>query len=66
MSYYGKDVFSLDQLIVEKNDGGVAKTFGKGMVVSAKAMGGDMLLEIAFDTCGTKKVMAKMAKLTKF
>ncbi len=41
------------------------KTFGKGMVVSAKAMGGDMLLEIAFDTCGTKKVMAKMAKLTK-
>ena len=41
------------------------KTFGKGMVVSAKAMGGDMLLEIAFDTCGTKKVMAKMAKLIK-
>ena len=41
------------------------KTFGKGMIVSAKAMGGDMLLEIAFDTCGTKKVMAKMAKLTK-
>ena len=40
------------------------KTFGKGMIVSAKAMGGDMLLEIAFDTCGTKKVMAKMAKLT--
>ena len=41
------------------------KTFGKGMIVSAKAMGGDMLLEIAFDTCGTKKVMAKMAKLKK-
>ncbi len=41
------------------------KTFGKGMIVSAKAMGGDMLLEIAFDNCGTKKVMAKMAKLTK-
>ncbi len=41
------------------------KTFGKGMIVSAKSMGGDMLLEIAFDTCGTKKVMAKMAKLTK-
>ena len=41
------------------------KTFGKGMIVSTKAMGGDMLLEIAFDTCGTKKVMAKMAKLTK-
>ncbi len=41
------------------------KTFGKGLIVSAKAMGGDMLLEIAFDNCGTKKVMAKMAKLTK-
>lgn len=41
------------------------KTFGQGMIVSAKAMGGDMLLEIAFDNCGTKKVMAKMAKLTK-
>ncbi len=41
------------------------KTFGKGLIVSAKAVGGDMLLEIAFDTCGTKKVMAKMAKLTK-
>ncbi len=41
------------------------KTFGKGMIVSAKAVGGDMLLEIAFDNCGTKKVMAKMAKLTK-
>ncbi len=41
------------------------KTFGKGMIVSVKPMGGDMLLEIAFDTCGTKKVMAKMAKLIK-
>ncbi len=41
------------------------KTFGQGLIVSAKAVGGDMLLEIAFDTCGTKKVMAKMAKLTK-
>ncbi|MGN1315636.1 MAG: ATP-dependent helicase [Acutalibacteraceae bacterium] len=41
------------------------KTFGQGLIVSAKAVGGDMLLEIAFDTCGTKKVMAKMAKLKK-
>lgn len=41
------------------------KTFGQGLVVSAKSVGGDMLLEIAFDTCGTKKVMAKMAKLKK-
>lgn len=41
------------------------KTFGQGLIISAKAVGGDMLLEIAFDTCGTKKVMAKMAKLKK-
>ena len=41
------------------------KAFGKGLIVSAKAMGGDMLLEVAFDNVGTKKLMAKMAKLVK-
>jgi DNA helicase-2/ATP-dependent DNA helicase PcrA len=41
------------------------KAFGKGLIVSAKAMGGDMLLEVAFDDVGTKKLMAKMAKLVK-
>lgn len=41
------------------------KTFGKGLIVGANAVGGDMLLEIAFDTCGTKKVMAKLARLKK-
>ncbi|MGN0525969.1 MAG: ATP-dependent helicase [Acutalibacteraceae bacterium] len=40
-------------------------SFGQGMIISAKAVGGDLVLEIAFDTCGTKKIMAKMAKLTK-
>lgn len=40
-------------------------TFGHGMVLSAKAMGGDMLLEIAFDSCGTKKLMANFARLKK-
>lgn len=40
-------------------------TFGRGLVLSAKAMGGDMLLEIAFDTCGTKKLMANFARLQK-
>lgn len=38
-------------------------TFGEGLVVSAKAMGNDCLLEIAFDSVGTKKVMAAFAKL---
>ena len=41
------------------------KTFGQGLIVSAKSVGGDMVLEIAFDSCGTKKIMAKMAKLKK-
>ena len=40
-------------------------TFGEGTVLSSKPMGGDMLLEIAFDTQGTKKLAAKFAKLKK-
>ncbi|MBR4909779.1 MAG: UvrD-helicase domain-containing protein [Clostridia bacterium] len=39
------------------------KVFGKGMIISAKIMGNDMLLEIAFDSVGTKKIMANFAKL---
>ncbi len=35
--------------------------FGKGMVLSVMKMGGDALLEIAFDNIGTKKLMAKTA-----
>ena len=35
--------------------------FGKGMVLSVIPMGGDALLEIAFDQIGTKKLMAKTA-----
>jgi len=37
--------------------------FGKGMVLSVIPMGGDALLEIAFDQIGTKKLMAKTASL---
>ncbi len=40
------------------------KTFGKGMIVRVTPMGNDTLLEIAFDTVGTKKIMAGFAKLT--
>ncbi|MBE6654818.1 MAG: ATP-dependent DNA helicase PcrA [Ruminococcaceae bacterium] len=39
--------------------------FGAGTVLSAKAMGADILYEIAFDSVGTKKLMATYAKLTK-
>ena len=35
--------------------------FGKGMVLSVIKMGGDALLEIAFDEIGTKKLMANTA-----
>ncbi len=35
--------------------------FGRGMVLSVLKMGGDALLEIAFDEIGTKKLMAKTA-----
>ncbi|MBQ5685049.1 MAG: ATP-binding domain-containing protein [Clostridia bacterium] len=41
------------------------KAFGTGVVLSAKPMGNDTLLEIAFEKAGTKKVMANFAKLTK-
>ena len=35
------------------------KAFGQGMVLSAQKMGGDVLLEIAFDGVGTKRLMLK-------
>lgn len=41
------------------------KVFGEGLIIGAKSVGGDMVLEIAFDTVGTKKIMAKIAKLKK-
>ena len=41
------------------------KAFGTGVILSAKPMGNDTLLEIAFDTAGTKKLMANFAKLDK-
>ena len=37
--------------------------FGRGMVLSVMKMGGDALLEIAFDDIGTKKLMAKTASV---
>ena len=37
------------------------KTFGDGTVNSVTPMGGDALIEVAFDTLGTKKLMLKTA-----
>lgn len=41
------------------------KAFGTGVILSKTAMGGDFLLEIAFDKAGTKKLMAKFSKIQK-
>ena len=48
---------------LELNKGDMVQhtAFGKGMVLSVIKMGGDALLEIAFDQIGTKKLMAKTA-----
>ena len=48
-------------LEVNKGDMVQHTAFGKGMVLSVMKMGGDALLEIAFDQIGTKKLMAKTA-----
>lgn len=39
--------------------------FGEGTVLTVTKMGADTLYEVAFDTKGTKKLMATYAKLTK-
>ena len=48
---------------LELNKGDMVEhtAFGKGMVLSVIKMGGDALLEIAFDQIGTNKLMAKTA-----
>lgn len=49
--------------LLELNPGDMIQhaAFGRGMVLSVMKMGGDALLEIAFDDIGTKKLMAKTA-----
>ena len=42
-----------------------SKVFGDGVILSVKPMGSDKMLEIAFETAGTKKLMANYAKLEK-
>ncbi len=40
------------------------KSFGEGMIINVKPMASDSMLEIAFDTAGTKKLMGNIARLT--
>ena len=48
-------------LQLQPGDGVQHKAFGKGMVLSVRPMGGDALIEVAFDQVGTKKLMLKAA-----
>jgi DNA helicase-2/ATP-dependent DNA helicase PcrA len=40
-------------------------SFGEGEILSIKPMGADKLIEVMFDTVGTKKLMGTYAKLKK-
>ncbi len=40
------------------------KTFGEGTILNIQPMASDSMLEIAFDTIGTKKLMSNYARLT--
>lgn len=39
------------------------KKFGKGVIIKSEPMGNDILLEVAFEETGTKRLMAKAARL---
>ena len=48
-------------LQLQKGDMIRHRTFGQGMVLSVRPMGGDALIEVAFDQAGTKKLMLRTA-----
>ncbi|MBP3485215.1 MAG: ATP-binding domain-containing protein, partial [Oscillospiraceae bacterium] len=50
-----------DLMQLEKGDMVRHTAFGKGMVLSVRPMGGDALVEVAFDQVGMKKLMLKSA-----
>ncbi len=58
-----KQAQSASFLELSKGDMVMHAAFGKGLVLSVMKMGGDALLEIAFDDIGTKKLMAKTASV---
>ena len=51
------------RLELSKGDMVQHKAFGKGMVLTANPVGGDVLLEIAFDGVGTKRLFANTASV---
>jgi len=64
-SAYSNTVSVSGSVPIELNKGDMVMhaAFGRGMVLSVMKMGGDALLEIAFDDIGTKKLMAKSASV---
>ncbi len=54
---------SMDALVA--GDRVIHPTFGEGEILSIKPMGADKLIEIMFDSVGTKKLMGTYAKLRK-
>ena len=58
---YSTTTASAAYLELNKGDMVQHTAFGRGLVLSVMKMGGDALLEIAFDQIGTKKLMAKTA-----
>ena len=54
-----------DSPSLKKGDSVIHKKFGKGLVLAVQPLGNDMLLEVAFETVGTKKLMQNMARLEK-
>ena len=49
------------KILLRQGDTVTHKAFGKGLVLTVLPMGGDALLEIAFDNVGTKKLMLNTA-----
>ncbi len=58
---YTAPAASAPMLELNKGDMVQHDAFGRGLVLTVLKMGGDALLEIAFDQFGTKKLMAKSA-----
>lgn len=52
---------SIETTVFSCGDSVVHNVFGNGLIVSIKPMGGDQLLEIAFESKGTKRLLAKSA-----
>lgn len=54
-----------DFTVFDVGDRICSQRFGAGTILSIECMGGDAMMEVAFDQCGTKKIMAKYQKIEK-